>query len=329
MSKINSPIFNWSALGSWFKQHKLISAILGVTSLVVVIIVGLILWVIVSGSLSGSLRSKLVGYNDDSSLSMAQTEDYMSPEMDRDSSVPSGDNDIRITESRMDLRSEDLDEDEEKLQELLTDFDAYIYSGRRTESKRNIILNQEIYVPIDNFQTLFEALQDNFEIKNYSISDFVIKLDYQVNELEIIKETLAAYGEVKEETQQMPLAQERVDLLMSITEKELKLKSREKQFSSHVKETRRRGDEAKISLRWEQKLPAELWPEDIGLEFRAQLQNFVTKTVSIGINILITTPLILLLAVQWIIYILAVLLPIILVACGLIKSYRFWLKRKK
>ena len=197
------------------------------------------------------------------------------------------------------------------------------------ENGQWITRSAKYYVPIDNFQALFEALSSEFDVTDYSISDFVIKLDYQVNELEIIRQTLTAYAEAKAETERMPLSQERIDLLMSITEKELDLKSREKYFSGFIEETRRRGEEAKISLRWEQKLPVELWPEDIGLEFRVRLQNFIAKIVEIGMNILIITPLILFLAIQWIIYILVALLPVIAVVFGLIKSYRFWFKNKK
>jgi len=214
---------------------------------------------------------------------------------------------VLIREGNVLIDSEDTVQDEIEIRTLTESFNGYIQEASQSNSNTRHRTNMTARVPADSFADYVDSIRDRFEIENYQIRDFRIEIQEQTTELDIIADTMDRYAEMKAELQRMAVGAERINLTMDITDKQLDLKRQENRLTQQVDRVNRRGDMATLNITLDQRVSAEIWPEDIGNEIRDKIRSVINDVVGITIAIFTTSLVVFMTTIQWAIYLLIIL----------------------
>ena len=288
----------------WIQQHKLATGILGTVFAVI------LFFALISTLLSGSLGSQSSS-SFDAAPSAARDMSYRQASVEtasdgavNESPDASG---VLIREGNVLIDSEDTVQDEIEIRTLTESFNGYIQEASQSNSNTRHRTNMTARVPADSFADYVDSIRDRFEIENYQIRDFRIEIQEQTTELDIIADTMDRYAEMKAELQRMAVGAERINLTMDITDKQLDLKRQENRLTQQVDRVNRRGDMATLNITLDQRVSAEIWPEDIGNEIRDKIRSVINDVVGITIAIFTTSLVVFMTTIQWAIYLLIIL----------------------
>lgn len=317
------------AILSWMRQHKLAAGILSVV-IVVILIIAFVstLYFGASGNYSKSSSESFDAYS-----SAVQEMNYRTADVDTagyDATGESGQaqdaSGVLIREGSVQIDSENTAADEAEIRILTDSYDGYIEEGSQSESNTRRRTHLTARVPADSFAEYLADIRAQFDVEDYSIRDYRIEIEEQITELDIIADSAAKYAAMKEEVQQMAVDAERINLTMEITEKELELKRQENRLAQQIDRVTRRGDMATLRITLEERVSAEIWPEDIGNDIIDSIRSAIDSVVGITIAIFTTSIVVFMTTMQWAVYLLIILVVLWFAYRLLRRLYNRWKK---
>jgi len=289
-----------SKLLEWMRRHKIISGIIGVFVVILVLV-----FVV---SMFGVLRVNQGASFDTASIdSSYQRGGQETASYSADDGVDADVSRVEIREGSVQIDTEDTAADEAEIRTLTDSYDGYIEEASQSDTNTRHRANLTARVPADIFSSYLAAIRAQFEVDDYYIRDHRIEIEERTTELDIIADTAVKYAAMKQELRQTPVDTERINLTMDITDKELELKRQENQLAREVDRVRQRGDMATLAITLDQRVSADIWPEDVGNDIRDQLRSVIDDVVSIAIAIFTTSLVVFMTAIQWAIYLLIIL----------------------
>lgn len=305
---------------NWTRRHKIIATVGGVV--IFILLIAVIMSFSWTSQQLGTGFSP-AGVANDMAYQRSAGE-AVSPTAEDGASADADIPGVEITEGRLTVDSESAVDDEETVRSVTESYGGYIEEGNQSESPTRLQIRLTTRVPSADFADYLQELRDQLEVDDYNIRNYRIEIEEQTTELDIIRGTHTMYEEMKEELQAMPVDAERINLTMDITERQLDLKERENRLAQRVDRVTRRGDMATLHVTLKERLSAEVWPEDLGNDFRDQLREAIDEVVQVAIAIVTTSLVVFMTAIQWAVYLLITLLVLWFVFRLLRRLYRRW-----
>lgn len=229
---------------------------------------------------------------------------------------------LDVREGQMTIKSEEAESEAEMIRSLADQYGGYIQESRKQEWSTALKITSVVRVPIDRFDNFISDIQERFQVENYDLRNFRIDVRHQIDELSIIQATLEDYAQIRQEALQMGISEQKVRLLMDITEKELELVARQRNFERTLTDRERQADMAVLTVVLEQKIRADLWPQDLGNCFRDRL-NRAIDTAVLALTSILTNGLVLAARlIEYLIYAFIIVVPFSLGWRWLKKIYR-------
>ena len=299
MSSNNDSLFSRSL--HWLRQHKIVFGVIAV-------ILFTLLFVLIS-SLNSSLRSSssvsfdAAAPTSDSGAAYQELSSNSNSFSSRES-ADTGTADVEIKRGSLSVDSNDAAADEEIVRNTVSEYDGSVEEGSQSETSMRRQISLTTRVPSGQFSAYAQTLRDQLTVDDYRLRNYRVDINERTTELDIIADTSEKYAAMKDEAQSMPLDAERIELTMDITERQLDLKERENSLQSNLDRITQRGDMATLNVTLEERLSANIWPEDLGNEFKDELRETIQRVVEIAIAIVTTSIVVLMTALQWAIWLL-------------------------
>lgn len=189
---------------------------------------------------------------------------------------------IEIKEGSVQIESKDAEADSAKIRVLVEEnYQGYIERSSKTSTNFYTLINLTLKVPSDKLLDLVDELKRNFKVKSYHIRNYRISIERELDELEILRRTLSDYEEIREEIKKMPTGKDKIELLMRLTDKELEIKRKEKNYQREVSYEKRRGMYATLEVSLKQKKSPKIWPENVLAQFKDRIRKSLEKVVEI------------------------------------------------
>ncbi len=310
------------------KKHKIKSSIIIILGLLIIVTIFLYVGLNLIGGMKTSYDSMAPlsqpSTQPDSTRSapesISETDEISQPDETLEDEIPG----IKIIEAGADIETDDAVKKEKKITDITKQHNGYSEQSRFSESRNLIRIDMTLRIPANNFEGFFNELRESSEIENFNVRDYRIDIERRETRLSTIRETIEMYDEMIEETKQMEMNTERIDLTKRLTDEKMRLVRQENDLLDSLGQSKRRSDYSTINLTIRQDISPKIWPEDIGKRFRENLQDSfdkiadsVTKAVGNILNIFVT-------AILWIVYVIVVILPIWIAYRLLKRSYIFF-----
>jgi len=264
----------------WIKSHKI--AFIGIV--IGVVIVGLILYIVMSVSLAGRRTgiSRKTYYPQDRLLEAPAplagkglNAPWNTPEKIGDRG------EIEVKEGSMNIESKDAEDDFAEIKSIVEDYQGYIERSSKSISNLYIRINLTLKVPSEKLTDLVDRLKEKFEVKSYNIRNYRISIERELDEFQILKESLSDYQGIRKEIKEMKIGKDKIDLLMKLTDKELELKRKERNYQREISSQKRRGEYATLQVNIKQKKSPKIWPENVLDQFKDRLRRALENVVEI------------------------------------------------
>jgi len=264
---------------NWIKTHKI--ATVGIV--IGIIIVGLI-GSLVMVSLSGARYR--AGYQHEIALKtpgllsslekVTKTAEYEAPQVKGE---------IEVKEGSMKIESKKAEDDFAEIKSITKDYQGYIERSSKSTTNLYIQINLALRVPSEKFVDLVEELKKEFKVDSYNIRNYRISIEGELDEFQILKESLSDYEDIREEIKEMRIGKDKIELLMQLTDKELQLKQKEKGYQREISSQEKRGEYANLNVVIKEKKSPKIWPEDVLARFKDRLRDALDNTVEILNNL--------------------------------------------
>ena len=316
---------HWGKLKGWMSRHKPATVILVIVLVVLIALtaLGVMSWMSTTLSTRDTAEMKPLSYDDaapeEAAISPSGPREVVERDvametdrpLDADEGVDTEDiPGVEIKEAGLRAESEQAASDEELVRDITERYNGYIEKSDKSEDERRIRISMIARVPSGSFEEFLLELREELELEEYNISDYRIETEARESELEIIREMQEALQEIRQETREMEIGEERIRLLEDIVERQKRYRQQEENILQQLDKVRYRGKMATVNVVITEDIKASIWPEDLGESFRREVKSMVEEVVSIGINILTSTLVILLSVIQFLIYVLVVIIPI-------------------
>jgi hypothetical protein len=264
---------------NWIKNHKIATA--GI--IIVVLVIGwLALMISLSGARSGSRTYELALPTNlaiESPLNLGLVSKEVS---DTGVKVPSGyGEEIEVKEGSMRIESEKAEEDSADIESIVRNYQGYVERSNKSITNLYIQLDLTLRVPSESFTDLVAELKEKFEVESYSIKNYRIPIGRELDEIQILNESLSDYQKTREEINKMAVGKDKIDLLMYLTNQEVILKEKERNYQGVVSSKEKQGEYATLNANLSQKKSPTIWPENVLDQFKDRLRTAVDNTVEI------------------------------------------------
>lgn len=217
---------------------------------------------------------------------------------------------IEVTEGDIEIESEQAEKDEEKIRSITENYGGYIEKSRQNETDTRLTMSITSKVPSSKFDDFFLKIRDSFEVESYNVENYRINIERAVDEKEIFTKTMNEYSNIRKEIRGMRANEEKINLLMKLTDKELELAQKEEKFSREIAQAKKRGKFATASITLEERLSPSLIPENIGSNFMKDLSEALEGAVD-HLTSIVTFGIVLFFGViKFIVYALIVIIPL-------------------
>ncbi|PIR01711.1 MAG: hypothetical protein COY73_00370 [Candidatus Nealsonbacteria bacterium CG_4_10_14_0_8_um_filter_37_14] len=136
-------------------------------------------------------------------------------------------------------------------------------------------------VPSEKFFDLVEKLKEEFEVESYNVKNYRIPIGRELDELQILSDSLSDYEKIREEIKAMRAGKDKIELLMQLTDKELELKEKERKYQGAVSSKEKQGAYATLNINLKQEKSPKIWPENVLDRFKDRLRRALDNTVEI------------------------------------------------
>lgn len=260
----------------WIKTHRI--AFLGI--IVGVVIIGLVFYAAINSFLASKGAKTLRNF-------------YYSPEKGLERPMPfgakewmpsekvEGGGEIEVKEGSMEIESKKAEEDFAEIKSIVEDYQGYVERSQKSITNLYIKINLTLRVPSEKFLDFTEELKKKFEVKSYNIKNYRISIERELDEFEILEKSLSDCERIREEIKKMKVGKDKIELLMKLTEKELELKRKERNYQREISFQERRGEYATLHVSIQEKKSPKIWPENVLDQFKNRLKKALENVVKI------------------------------------------------
>jgi len=260
----------------WIKTHKTATAVI----IIAVVIIGFFVSIMIFSLGGARLRSKTAEY--ESALPGYPVESLIreASEGGLEMSSESG-REIEVKEGSMAIESGSAEDDFAKIESMAENCQGYVERSNKSITNLFVQLNLTLRIPSESFTDLVEKLKEEFEVESYNVKDYRIPIGRELDELQILNESLTDYEKIRAEINEMEVGKDKIDLLMHLTDKELGLKEKEKTYQSILSSKERQGEYATLNVNLKQKKSPTVWPENVLDQFKDRLRKALENTLGI------------------------------------------------
>jgi hypothetical protein len=261
----------------WIKTHKIATAGI-IVGVVIIVWAAFMMFVSLSGARSTGVTSS---YPEFIALESPLGFDFSLREVSESGlKMPSeSGEEIEVKEGSMKIESESAEEDFAEIESLVGNYQGYLERSRKSITNLYIQLDVTLRVPSENFANLVEELKEEFEVESYNVKNYRIPVGRELDELQILNESLSDYEKIRDEIKEMNVGKDKIELLMQLTDKELGLKEKERTYQNIVSSKERRGEYATLNVNLKQKKSPTIWPENVLDQFKDRLRKALDNTV--------------------------------------------------
>jgi hypothetical protein len=294
---------NCKKLSELIKKNKIVSGILILAVLFVLV------------SVFPSLSSSPVMYRENLPYDSPMMYSEDSSFMEKSSMIDQGEGpaELKVKEGSASIKSKEIDKDSELLRELAEKNDGYIEQETKTETEALVSVVSVVRVPFDNFDSLIKEVQESFDVRDYQVSDFRIGIQRQIDELSVIEKALQDYSKVRQDALLLRASKDQIEILVSLTEKELYLVSQQKMYQRDLSDKERRSSMATLIVTLDQQTPVKLWPEDLGNRFRELLQEAFNTIVMAFMAVIVNSLVLIVKLAEYLVYLIVIAVPAIII----------------
>lgn len=301
---------------AWTKQHKIAAGLL----LIVIVFSGFVMlsltMIVLGGSNIGSMQGAAdAGARYDTEASAPGLFDLSGDQRVTHDDAGSGAF-VEVQEAEFRIDSDDVDGDEGAIRSLASTHEGYVEQSRKDESSLYRTIHLTVRVPDSEFEAFTDLLKVEYDVESFNVRNYRLSTQRELDELGILNRTLADYEELREEIRQMNTDEEKINLLMELTEKELAVKEKQQRYERSLADKQKRGDEATVRITLREQKSVDVWPENIGNRFMSNVKNMLNALVNIGVGTLTDAVVLFFRAVQAIIYLVVIAIPFLV-------AYRF------
>jgi len=262
----------------WIKNHKAAIAWI-IIGIVIVVFLGSIMLVSLSGARPRARDAAEIAYQKaqplavESPLGLGYKTEVRTPSEYGE--------EIEIKEGSMAIESEDAEKDFTEIKSITENYQGYVERSSKSITNLYVQLNLTLRVPSENFADLVDKLKEKLEVESYNVKNYRIAIGRELDEIQILNESLADYQKIRGEINEMIVSKNKIDLLMEVTDKELLLKQKERNYQGIVSSKEKQGEYATLSVNLREKKSPTIWPENVLNQFKDRLRIAFDNTVKI------------------------------------------------
>jgi len=227
----------------------------------------------------------------------------------------------KIKEGDVSIKSQNADQDYEKIKNSLSSYQGNLDNYKRFEDDYKIVVSFNVKIPQDNFDKFVDYLNKNFKVVESNVRFYVVSLKKTYDELEILKKTFDNLTVYEEYLKTAQPNRENIELLMIINDKKMHILSTMKSFEREIEETTVAENFNKLSIRLEQNKKIKIFDEEWSNKLRTELKLVVQDTIDGLLSFLYIIPFVLRIALYLLFGV------VIIIALSLL--YKFFLIIKK
>jgi hypothetical protein len=227
----------------------------------------------------------------------------------------------KVKEGDVSIKSQNADQDYEKIKNSLSSYQGNLDNYKRFEDDYKIVVSFNVKIPQDNFDKFVDYLNKNFKVVESNVRFYVVSLKKTYDELEILKKTFDNLTVYEEYLKTAQPNRENIELLMIINDKKMHILSTMKSFEREIEETTVAENFNKLSIRLEQNKKIKILSEEWSNKFRTELKLVVQDTIDGLLSFLYIIPFVLRIALYLLFGV------VIIIALSLL--YKFFLIIKK
>jgi len=262
----------------WIKTHKI--AFVGIV-IGVVVIVGLIIYVFIGSFLASRMT---MSYRPSGGVFLEAPTAPLGKGLRApwvQEKKTGGRGEIQVKEGSVEIKSKDAEADFAEIRSIVENYQGYIERSSKSSTNLHTWINLTLRVPSEKLLDLVEELKRKFEVKSYNIRNYRISIERELDEFEILKTSLSDYEKIREEIREMAVGKDKIELLMRLTEKELELKRKERNYQREISFQERRGEYATLQVGIKQKKSPKILPENVLDQFKDRIRTALENVVTI------------------------------------------------
>ncbi len=188
---------------------------------------------------------------------------------------------ITIKEGSMEIESKKAEDDFAEIKSMVKNYNGYIERSTKSITNLYIRINLTLRVPSKRLFDLVDELKKKFDVKSYNINNYQVSIEKELDEFQILNKSLSDYEEIRKEIQKMDVGRNKIELLMELTEKELELKRKEKDYQRKISFQEKRGEYATLHINITQKKSPKIWPENVLNQFKDRIRRALANVIKI------------------------------------------------
>ncbi len=234
---------------------------------------------------------------------------------------------VDVKTSSLTIETIDADGDSSQIRALTESLDGYVETTNKYDGETAVNVYLTSRVPSDRFQEFVDSLNAQYEPKDFSVSFYRLSIQRETNELDIIATSLANYAELRNRTMQIPLDEKQINLLFTLTQKELDLKSLEKQYTSSLTGKQELADYSTVTITLTQKKEVKIMPEDLGERLRLKVKQALDDISNSVMDLLTGSLAVFVFAIKSVVYIILFVVPLV-AGYRLLRKLYAWITTK-
>lgn len=217
---------------------------------------------------------------------------------------------VEVREADFEIKSKNSSKDALKIRSKASSMKGYIERSTQSDGTLYKTIELTVRIPRENFSQFGDYLEENFQVESHDLRNYRLSIEREKTELEILNQTLEDYQEMRNQIKKMNTSEEKIQLLMGLTEKELWVKERQRYYQHQFGEKYERGEYSTFNIDLRERKEVEIWPENIGNQFNEELKEMMDTVTMTLINTVTGGIEIFFKAIEWIIYLAIVLIPL-------------------
>lgn len=217
---------------------------------------------------------------------------------------------VEVQEANFEIETDSAEKASDAIRGTATQMGGYVEESRKSESSLHTTIRMTVRVPDENFERFNQHLRQQYNVESYTVRNHRISIQRTLDELTIINRSLEQYQRMREEVRRMDVSEEKIDLLMRITEKQLELKERQKRFLRDLSSAQQRSRMATVTIELREEKDVDLTPDNVWNRFKNAVKDMLDTITEIVINTVTDGIELFFKVIQLIIYAVIVLVPV-------------------
>lgn len=217
---------------------------------------------------------------------------------------------VEVQEASFSLETENAEVASDAIRGTAGEMNGYVEESHKSEDSLYTTITMTVRVPETDFERFNDRLRQQYEVDSYSVRNYRVSIQRQLDELTIINKSLEEYEDMRSEVRMMEVSADRIDLLMRITEKELELKERQKAYLRQLSSAQQRSQLATVTVELRERKDVDLAPENVWNRFKNAVKDMLDSITDIAINTVTDGITLFFRVIQLIIYAVIVLVPL-------------------